>query len=45
MHILQTKEEKRKQTLLPVRKAYHFIEFPKQQMVIHRMLNYNVLSL
>lgn len=45
MHILQTKKEKRKKTLLPVKKAYHFIEFPKQQMVIHRMLNYNVLFL
>lgn len=27
--------------MLPAKKAYHFIEFPKQQMVIHRILNYN----
>lgn len=43
MHILQTK--KKKETLLPAKKAYHFIAFPKQQMVIHRMLNYNFLIL
>lgn len=27
--------------MLPAHKAYHFIEFPKQHMVIHRILNYN----
>lgn len=32
---------KNQKALLPAKKACHLIEFPKQQMVIHRILNYN----